>query len=78
MPSELPFLIGELVREAIDHPELFSSRNLHSLIMEGVERVLIEKTLEHTRGNKRKAAQVLGINRNTLTNKIKKYEIDPQ
>jgi len=76
MPSELSSFIGELVREAINRPELFNSKNLHSLIMEGVERVLIEKTLEHTKGNKRKAAQVLGINRNTLSNKIKKYEID--
>ncbi len=78
MPSELLSLIEELVREAIDHPELFSSKNLHSLIMEGVERVIIEKALEHTKGNKRKAAQVLGINRNTLSNKMKKYEIDLQ
>lgn len=75
MPSDLPSLIGSLVKDAIDHPELYNGSNLHTLIMEGVERVLIEKALEHTRGNKRKAAQILGINRNTLSNKIKKYQI---
>ncbi len=75
MSPDLPSLIGSLVREAIDKPELYSGRNLHTLIMEEVERVLIEKTLEHTKGNKKKAAQVLGINRNTLSSKIKKYKI---
>ncbi len=75
MPSDLPSLIGKLVKEVIDHPELYNSKNLHSLVIEGVERVLIEKALEHTGGNKRKAAQVLGINRNTLSNKIKKYQL---
>jgi len=75
MPSDLPSLIGDLVKEAIDHPELYNGRNLHTLVMEGAERVLTEKALEHTGGNKRKAAQILGINRNTLSNKIKKYQI---
>ena len=78
MPSDLPSLIGDLVKKAIDHPELYNGRNLHTLVMEGVERVLIEKALEHTGGNKRKAAQVLGINRNTLSNKIKKYQIQQE
>jgi len=78
MPSDLPSLIGNLVKEAIDHPELYNGRHLHTLIMEGVERVLIEKTLEHTGGNKRKAAQILGINRNTLTTKIKKYQLQEE
>jgi two-component system nitrogen regulation response regulator GlnG len=44
--------------------------NLYSLVVERVERPLIELTLQKTRGNQIKAAQMLGINRNTLRKKI--------
>ena len=44
--------------------------NLYSVIMERVERPLIELTLQATRGNQIRAAQLLGINRNTLRKKI--------
>lgn len=74
--SDLPALIRELVREVISHPDLYAGKRLHSLIMEGVEKVLIEKTLDETKGNKKKAAEVLGINRNTLSSKIKRYGLD--
>lgn len=44
--------------------------NLYSLVIERVERPLIELTLRKTRGNQIRAAQILGINRNTLRKKI--------
>ncbi len=37
------------------------------------ERMLIEKTLEHTKNNKTRAAEVLGISLKTLHNKLKIY-----
>ncbi|MFW6267970.1 MAG: sigma 54-interacting transcriptional regulator, partial [Marinilabiliaceae bacterium] len=40
------------------------------------EKQLILKTLEKARYNKSKAAQMLGIDRKTLYNKLQKYEID--
>lgn len=44
--------------------------NLYNLVVERVEKPLIELTLNKTRGNQIKAAQILGINRNTLRKKI--------
>jgi two-component system response regulator HydG len=44
--------------------------------MKEVERDLIIKTLEQTGGNKTKAAEILGINRKTLQNKLKEYEVE--
>ena len=38
-----------------------------------MERILIEKTLEATDGNRTHAAQMLGVTRKTLQNKIKEY-----
>jgi len=41
-----------------------------------VERGHIARTLEHEQGNRTRAAQVLGIGRNTLARKIKHYDLD--
>lgn len=45
--------------------------NLHDLVIKGVERPLIGMILETTKGNQAQAADLLGINRNTLRKKIK-------
>ena len=52
--------------------------DLYALIMERVERPLIELTLDRTRGNQLKAASILGINRNTLHKKISELKITPK
>jgi two-component system nitrogen regulation response regulator GlnG len=52
--------------------------DLYDMIIERVERPLIELTLERTRGNQLKAAALLGINRNTLHKKITHLKIDPK
>jgi two-component system nitrogen regulation response regulator GlnG len=44
--------------------------NLYSLVIQRVERPLIELTLKTARGNQIRAAKILGINRNTLRKKI--------
>jgi two-component system nitrogen regulation response regulator GlnG len=44
--------------------------DLHAIIIGQVEKPLIELILEHTGGNQLKAAELLGINRNTLRKKI--------
>jgi two-component system, NtrC family, nitrogen regulation response regulator GlnG len=49
--------------------------DLYALIMERIERPLIELTLERTNGNQLHAAAILGINRNTLRKKIAALKI---
>ena len=49
--------------------------DLYTSIIEQVEKPLIELTLEYTSGNQLKAADVLGINRNTLRKKITDLKI---
>ncbi len=48
---------------------------LHQIIMEQVEKPLIELALKEHKGNQVKTAQFLGINRNTLKKKIDNYKI---
>ncbi len=53
-------------------------QNLHRLILDRIERPLIELALERTNGNQLRAAAMLGINRNTLHKKIAELKIDPK
>ncbi len=48
---------------------------LHNKFMDEFERPLILKTLEFCKGNQIKTSKILGINRNTLRSKIKKFKI---
>jgi Fis family transcriptional regulator len=48
---------------------------LYNVVMEQVERPLIEIALRTYNGNQVKTAQLLGINRNTLKKKIDNYKI---
>jgi len=50
--------------------------DLHALLIGSVERPLIEVVLERAGGNQVKAAEMLGINRNTLRKKITELGID--
>ncbi|MBY0499887.1 DNA-binding protein Fis [Nitrosomonas ureae] len=49
--------------------------NIYSMVIQSVEKPLIEVAIQHTQGNQTQAAELLGINRNTLRQKMKQYQI---
>lgn len=49
--------------------------NLYQLLLEQIERPLLAVVMEKARGNRCRAAEVLGINRNTLRKKLQQYGI---
>ena len=60
---------------ASHHGDLPAS-GLYQRVMEEVEKPLIMATLRATSGNQIKAAEVLGVNRNTLRKKITTLGLD--
>jgi two-component system nitrogen regulation response regulator GlnG len=54
----------------------FLEKNVYKKVIERIEKLLIQTILEKTKGNQIKAAEILGINRNTLRTKIKKLDIN--
>ncbi len=50
--------------------------NLYDLFMSEVEKPLFEVVMHNTDGNITKAAHMLGLNRATLRNRLKKYDLD--
>jgi two-component system response regulator HydG len=71
-PADLPLPIQALSRD-----REIQGLNLPSGIsLQEVEKALILKTLDDTGGNRSRAAEILGINRRTLQNKLKEYGIN--
>ncbi|HYE94117.1 MAG TPA: sigma-54 dependent transcriptional regulator [Terriglobales bacterium] len=54
-----------------------ASANLYDLMVGLVEKPLLRAVLRETGGNQVRAAQILGINRNTLRKKLTEHGIDP-
>jgi Fis family transcriptional regulator, factor for inversion stimulation protein len=50
--------------------------NLHALFLEEVEKPFFDVVMKYTQGNITHAAQMLGLNRVTLRNRLKKYGLD--
>jgi DNA-binding NtrC family response regulator len=73
-PSHLPpGFNGAQVIPAASIAESGELRIPFGYTVEQAERALIELTLEHTKGNKTRAAEILGISQKTLFNKLKEY-----
>ncbi len=50
--------------------------DIYEDVIQDIQKILIERALERTCGNKLRAARFLGLNRNTLHSKVKKLHID--
>jgi Fis family transcriptional regulator, factor for inversion stimulation protein len=49
---------------------------LYDLVIQEVERPLLEIVMKHVKSNQCRAAELLGINRNTLRKKLKLHGLD--
>lgn len=67
---------GTISAADISLTEFENERNVRELPLTGQEKEAIEDALRRYRGNQSKAANLLGIARGTLANKISRYKID--
>jgi CarD family transcriptional regulator len=87
-PNEVAKVLRDMYRLKFDKDLSFGERRLldqaKSLLMKElavamkmteVERAVIEAALKETRGNRRRAADLLGIGERTLYRKIKEYRL---
>ena len=66
MKDQLEGLISQMIERGILFDEAVGD----------FEKKFIKRVLDRTAGNQSKAAQVLGIHRNTLSRKIGEYKLD--
>ncbi|MEQ1602229.1 MAG: Fis family transcriptional regulator [Methylophilaceae bacterium] len=48
---------------------------VYDMVLQSVEKPLLEYIMKHANGNQSKAAEILGVNRNTLRKKLQQYQI---
>ncbi|HKJ70195.1 MAG TPA: helix-turn-helix domain-containing protein [Gammaproteobacteria bacterium] len=80
-PSKRPYPgLKACIDEALD--EYFANLDgerpcgrLYYVVQAEVEQALLERILLETGGNQRRAAELLGLNRNTLRKKVQEYGI---
>jgi len=69
-------LVDVKLRSCFTNMDKMESGDVYSMVLGQVERPLIRFVLEKTRGNQVRAADILGINRNTLRKKIQELGIE--
>ncbi len=77
VPQEqsLEAIVEAKLRSSMNGIEKLDKGDIYNIVIEQVERPLIRYLLEKTRGNQVRAADILGINRNTLRKKISELQI---
>jgi len=68
--------VRDVVKQYLDDMGSTPPDNLYQVILSEVERPLIQTVLEYAAGNQSRAANILGITRATLRNRIQRYQID--
>ena len=68
--TSLENLISGKLHSSLAQMDVNELDDLYNMVLHQMERPLIKIILEKTRGNQVKAAEILGINRNTLRKKI--------
>lgn len=79
--DEGPLTLSMLVERHLaghfaDQPDGVPAAGLYDRVLQEVERPLIQLTLSATRGNQVRAAEILGLNRNTLRKKIQDLGVE--
>ena len=49
---------------------------VYDMVLSCIEKPLLEYVMQYVTGNQSKAAEILGLNRNTLRKKIQQYNIE--
>jgi len=79
LPSEelsLEGIVDMKLRNCFANMDKMESGDVYAMVLEQVERPMIRFVLEKTRWNQVRAADILGINRNTLRKKIQELGIE--
>jgi two-component system nitrogen regulation response regulator GlnG len=74
--TSLENLIAAKLQSSLAQIDIQEMDNLYEMVLHQMERPLINIVLDKTRGNQVKAAEILGINRNTLRKKIQILDIN--
>lgn len=73
--SSLAETVEHALQDYLDALDGHEPTNIYRLVLDEVERTLLEAMMSYAHGNQSKAAQYMGINRVTLRTKLKRYDL---
>jgi Fis family transcriptional regulator len=73
--NDISACVRRMVTDYFRHLDGERPGAIYDMVRKSVEKPLLEVVLTHTRGNQTKAAQMLGVNRNTLRKKMQEYGV---
>ena len=76
MANELADCVKKSLDEYFKHLDGQPPHAIYDMVLSCIEKPLLEHIMQHASGNQSKAAEILGLNRNTLRKKLQQYNIE--
>jgi Fis family transcriptional regulator len=74
--SELSACVRKMMKQYFKDLDGEGVTNIYDMVVANVERPLLEVVLHYAEGNQTRAAEMLGLNRNTLRKKLNQHGIE--
>jgi Fis family transcriptional regulator, factor for inversion stimulation protein len=74
--NELSLTVRKMMKQYFKDLDGEKPSGIYNMVVNCVEKPLLEMVMNHAQGNQTRAAELLGINRNTLRKKLQEHGID--
>ena len=74
--NELSSTVRKVVKQYFKDLDGEKTIDVYDMVIHCVEKPMLEVVMHHAQGNQTKAAELLGINRNTLRKKLQEHGIE--
>ena len=74
--SDLSVTVRKMMKQYFKDLDGEKPSDIYNMVVNCVEKPLLEVVMNHAQGNQTRAAELLGINRNTLRKKLQEHGID--
>ncbi|MCM2328954.1 MAG: DNA-binding protein [Lysobacter sp.] len=74
--NELSLTVRKMMKQYFKDLDGEKPSGIYNMVVNCVEKPLLEVVMYHAQGNQTRAAELLGINRNTLRKKLQEHGID--
>ena len=74
--NELSLTVRKVMRQYFKDLDGEKCSGIYDMVVLAVEKPMLEVVMNQAQGNQTRAAQLLGLNRNTLRKKLKQHDLD--